>query len=43
VLGATDTPALARVGMMTDTPGFVAADSAGVAQEGLDHLDAGPV
>ena len=43
VLGATDTPALARVGMKTDTPGFVAADSAAVAQEGLDHLGAGPV
>jgi short-subunit dehydrogenase len=43
VLGATDTPALARIGMKTDTPGFVAADAADVAQEGLDHLPAGPI
>lgn len=43
VLGATDTPALARIGMKTDTPGFVAADAAAVAQEGLDHLAAGPI
>jgi short-subunit dehydrogenase len=43
VLGATDTPALARIGMKTDTPGFIAADAADVAQEGLDHLAAGPV
>jgi short-subunit dehydrogenase len=43
VLGATDTPALARIGMKTDTPGFIAANAADVAQEGLDHLAAGPV
>jgi short-subunit dehydrogenase len=43
VLGATDTPALARIGMKIDTPGFVAADSASVAREGLDHLGRGPV
>jgi len=43
VLGATDTPALGRIGMRTDTPGFVAADAAEVAQEGLDHLGLGPV
>lgn len=43
VLGATDTPALARIGMRTDTPGFIAADAAEVAQEGLDHLGAGPI
>ena len=43
VLGATDTPALARIGMKTDTPGFVAANAADVAQEGLDHLGSGPI
>ena len=43
VLGATDTPALARIGMKTDTPGFIAASSESVAQEGLDHLALGPV
>jgi short-subunit dehydrogenase len=43
ILGATDTPALARIGMRTDTPGFVAADAAEVAQEGLDHLGQGPI
>ena|SRR5579859_6292681 len=37
VVGATDTPALARIGMKTDTPGFVAASSGSVAREGLDH------
>ena len=43
VLGATDTPALARIGMKTDTPGFIAASSESVAQEGLDHLALGPI
>jgi short-subunit dehydrogenase len=43
VLGATDTPALARIGMRTDMPGFVAADPAEVAQEGLDYLGQGPI
>ena len=43
VLGATDTPALARVGMKTDTPGFVAASSESVADEGLEHLPSGPI
>jgi short-subunit dehydrogenase len=43
VLGATDTPALARIGMKTDTPGFVAASSEEVAQEGLDRLTLGPI
>jgi short-subunit dehydrogenase len=43
VLGATDMPALARIGMKTDTPGFIAADAAEVALEGLDHLADGPI
>src|SRR6185369_8110160 len=43
VLGAADTPALARIGMKTDTPGFVAASADTVAQEGLDHLAAVPI
>jgi short-subunit dehydrogenase len=43
VLGATNTPALKRIGMKTDTPGFEAADADAVAQEGLDHLPAGPI
>jgi short-subunit dehydrogenase len=43
ILGATDTPALKRIGMKTDTPGFEAADAVAVAQEGLDHLASGPI
>lgn len=43
VLGATNTPALQRIGMKTDTPGFEAADPSAVAQEGLDHLASGPI
>jgi len=43
VLGTTDTPALARIGMRTDAPGFIAADPADVAQEGLDYLGQGPI
>ena len=43
VLGATDTPALKRIGMKTDTPGFEAADAGAVAQEGLDNLASGPI
>ena len=43
VLGTTDTPALARLGMRTDAEGFIAADPADVAQEGLDYLGQGPI
>ena len=43
VLGATDTPAMARMGMKTDTPGFVAASPESVAQEGLEQLAIGPI
>jgi short-subunit dehydrogenase len=43
VLGTTDTPAIRRRGRRLDVPGFEAADASAVAQEGLDHLAAGPV
>ena len=43
VLGVTDTPAMARIGLRLDVPGFEAADPEDVAREGLAHLAHGPV
>jgi short-subunit dehydrogenase len=43
VLGTTRTPALARMGMADDIPGFAAAEPDAVAQEGLEHLANGPI
>lgn len=43
VLGVTRTPAMERVGLKFDTPGFIVNDPAEVAQEGLDRLGDGPV
>lgn len=42
VLGATDTPARARLGLM-DSPGQIVADPADVAQSSLDNIANGPV
>jgi len=43
ILGTTRTPALARMGMAEDVPGFAAAEPDAVAQEGLEHLADGPI
>jgi len=43
VLGVTRTPAMERVGLNLDVPGFEAADPKDVAREGLAHLADGPV
>jgi short-subunit dehydrogenase len=43
VLGVTRTPAMERIGLNFDAPGFVVNDPAEVAREGLDHLGDGPV
>lgn len=43
VLGATRTPAMARVGLRLDLPGLNVAEPEDVAQEGLDHIGDGPV
>jgi uncharacterized protein len=43
ILGATRTPAMERMGLRFDDPGFPAADADSVAQEGLDHLGFDPV
>ena len=43
VLGVTRTPAMERVGLNLDVPGFEAADPEDVAREGLDQLAHGPV
>jgi short-subunit dehydrogenase len=43
VLGVTRTPAMERIGLNFDAPGFVVNDPAEVAREGLDHLPDGPV
>jgi short-subunit dehydrogenase len=43
VLGVTRTPAMERIGLNFDAPGFVVKDPADVAREGLDHLADGPV
>lgn len=43
VLGVTRTPAMERVGLNFDIPGFIVNDPAEVAREGLDHLADGPV
>jgi short-subunit dehydrogenase len=43
VLGVTRTPAMERIGLNFDAPGFVVNDPADVAREGLDHLADGPV
>jgi len=43
ILGVTRTPAMERVGLKLDVPGFEAADPEDVAREGLAHLGDGPV
>ncbi|BBX44640.1 SDR family NAD(P)-dependent oxidoreductase [Mycobacterium cookii] len=43
VLGVTRTPAMERVGLNFDAPGFVVAEPADVAREGLEWLGRGPV
>lgn len=43
ILGLTRTPAMARLGLRMDHPDFVPADPDAVAQEGLEHLAAGPI
>jgi short-subunit dehydrogenase len=43
VLGVTRTPAMERIGLNFDAPGFIVNDPADVAREGLDHLADGPV
>ncbi|KUI37364.1 short-chain dehydrogenase [Mycobacterium sp. IS-1496] len=43
VLGVTRTPAMERVGLKFDIPGFIVNDPAEVAEEGLRHLGDGPV
>ena len=43
ILGATKTPAMARIGLKLDAPGYEAADPDAVAQEGLDHLGVDPI
>jgi short-subunit dehydrogenase len=43
ILGTTKTPAMARMGMKLDVPGYEAADPDAVAQEGLDHLGVDPI
>lgn len=43
VLGATRTPAMARIGLNFDMPGLNVSEPDDVAQEGLDHLGDGPV
>ncbi len=43
ILSATNTPAMARIGMIMDNPGLPADDPDVVVQEGLDHLADGPV
>jgi uncharacterized protein len=43
ILSATNTPAMARIGMVMDNPGFPADDPEIVVQEALDHLADGPV
>jgi short-subunit dehydrogenase len=43
VLGVTRTPAMERVGLNLDVPGFEGADPDDVAREGLAHLADGPV
>ena len=43
VLGVTSTPAMERVGLKLDVPGFEGADPEDVAREGLAHLPDGPV
>jgi uncharacterized protein len=43
MLSVTRTPAIARMGLRFDVPGFLAAEPDDVAQEGLDHLAQGPV
>ncbi len=43
VLGVTRTPAMERVGLNLDVPGFEGADPEDVAREGLAHLPHGPV
>ncbi|TVZ02173.1 SDR family NAD(P)-dependent oxidoreductase [Trebonia kvetii] len=42
-LGVTRTPAMARIGLNFDTPGFVVGEPEDVAREGLAHLPDGPV
>jgi short-subunit dehydrogenase len=43
VLSVTRTPAVTRMGLKFDIPGFEAAEPDSVAQEGLDHLGVEPV
>jgi short-subunit dehydrogenase len=43
VLGATKTPALRRLGVPVDSPNFPGADPDDVAEEGLAHLEDGPI
>jgi short-subunit dehydrogenase len=43
MLSVTTTPAMSRMGLKLDVPGFEAAEPDDVAQEGLDHLSMGPV
>lgn len=43
VLGVTRTPAMERVGLKLNVPGFEGADPEDVAREGLAHLGEGPV
>jgi short-subunit dehydrogenase len=43
VLGVTRTPAMERVGLNFDAPGFIVNEPADVAREGLAHLGDGPV
>ncbi len=43
ILSATNTPAMARIGMIMDNPNFPADDPEVVVQEGLDRLADGPI
>jgi short-subunit dehydrogenase len=43
ILSVTRTPAVTRMGLKFDIPGFEAAEPDDVAQEGLDHLGIEPV
>jgi short-subunit dehydrogenase len=43
ILGTTKTPAMARMGVPVDMPGFEGAEPDDVAQEGLDYLGQGPI
>jgi short-subunit dehydrogenase len=43
MLSVTNTPAMVRLGLKFDVPGFEAAEPDAVAQEGLDHLGVDPI